>query len=805
MTTLVEECALCKLPLSIQNHQIQNEDLFFCCKGCQVVHTILESQNALENFSNHPVFQQALKAGLITNPHFQSLDEEQKNTQPYPDLQKLHLVIDEMWCPSCAQVIHLILLREKGIKSCFVDYSTDLAVIEFSPHFISKEKVLSLIKKMGYSPSFLQDPRQKAISRSLKLRFIVAVFFSLNVMMFAYPIYATYWDSDSEGYANLFAWLSFWGSLPVIFYSAWPIWKRFFTSLKVGIWGMETLVCLGVSAATGLSLYELSRGSPHVYFDSMTVIIVFVLLGKIIESKAKFSAKDALLNLALAMPRKGRKRFHSNHEAFVSLKEIHVDDLIVVYMGEKIVLDGIVEEGSGACDESVMTGECKLIPKTPGSLALAGSVLQQGYLVIKVTAKLEETALHRIIDMVSQEMEHKTHYVRIVDQIIKWFVPFVFFLSVIVAIYCFVFKVTDGSQTIMQTAIIRMVSVLLISCPCAIGIAAPLVEAYVLNALAKVGVIVRNRGCLNFLGRETIFAFDKTGTVTLGRFEAIQGIDALDGGEKGALKGLVAQSIHPIALAINQILLKHPQRKFEKKEEVIGKGIKGECEGHAYCIGSSNFLKEQGIVPITIAADFDQNIFTKVYFTKDGKCLSEIVLGDSLREDIQQFIQSLKTVKTVLISGDSPKFVKRVAEACGIQTWFAECTPFQKKVIIDDLKNKGEIVAMLGDGINDAPALTAAHVGIAVVSATDISIQVSDVLLTNTQFNVLTILKKVASLGHQITKQNIFWAFFYNVIGLLLAAFGSLTPLFAAFAMVVSSLIVLGNAHRITTIQKINK
>lgn len=790
-------CTLCHSLISAQQHQIEEEEAIFCCKGCQIVYQILKTQNALANFKEHPVYQQALHAGLITNSELQFPKDEEKKI-PEEDFQRLHLTIQNMWCPSCAQVIHLILLREKGIRQCVVDYSTDLASIEFTPRLISKEKILRVIRQLGYQPHFLQDPRQKAISHSLMLRFIVAAFFSLNVMMFAYPIYATYFDKgDGEEYAKLFAWLSLMGSLPVLLYSAWPIWRRCYTGLKVGIWGMEALVSLGVAAATGLSLYELFQGSPYVYFDSVTVIIMFVLLGKIMESRAKFSAKDALIKLTMALPRKGRKRLTNGEEGFVPIKDILPGDLLIVKMGEKIVLDGYVEEGVGACDESLMTGESLPIEKQKNSPVLAGTILQQGHLVIKVTSSLEETTLQRIINMVSQDIGHKSKYVRAADQIVKWFVPFVVGLALLTALICIAFGIADKGQSSFQTAMIRAISILLISCPCAIGIAAPLAESYLLNALAKLGILVRNRGCLAFLGKETLFIFDKTGTVTEGQFTVCAGLDTLTFEEKKALKTLVAQSMHPISIALNTALL-CPSLTFEKITEIVGKGIQGIWQGKNYYLGSASFFNHLGInIPLQ-KEEVDSSLLTTVYFAKEQICLTAIHLGDQIKPDIQEFIRLLSPIKTLLVSGDAEAPVAKVAKACQIQEWKFGYHPLQKKALIDNLRQEGEIIAMLGDGINDAPALTAAHVGIAVVSASDISIQVSDLLLTTNRFQSLALLRQVVMNGRKIIKQNLFWAFFYNCIGLGIAAAGLLTPLFAAFAMVISSLIVLLNAQRVS-------
>jgi heavy metal translocating P-type ATPase len=794
----ISSCTLCQASVATKAHTaaIDEEiEAVFCCNGCLYVYQILHAQGSLQNFRDHPVYRQALQAGLIANPSFGS--EQEKPPVPEADYQKIHLIIDDLWCPSCAYVINLLLMKEPGIRQCVVDYSTDLASIEFTPRIIAKERVIHLIQQMGYHPNPLSDPRQSAVSRSLLLRFIVAAFFSLNIMMFAYPLYATYYDGDPDGYAPLLAWLSCAASMPVLFYSGWPIWKRCFTAFKAGVWGMEALVALGVAAATALSLYELWRQSYYVYFDSMTVIIVFVLLGKVIESKAKFSAKDALLKLTLAMPRRGRKKFPSGEETFIPIREFNIGDLLSVRMGEKIVLDGVVEEGSGACDESLMTGESRPVTKGKGSDVLAGSILQQGSLTVTVTATLEETALQRIIDMVGHDIAHKSDEVRTADRIVRWFVPLVFLLSLATAGICYFNGITDVGQTPLQTAIVRAVSVLLISCPCAIGIAAPLAEAYLLNALAKLGVIVRNRACLKYIGREVHFVFDKTGTVTQGQFKVIQGTEQLTIDDKNALKGLTAFSLHPIALAIHEGL-QCTAASFEKIEELVGKGIQGIFNGEWFHLGSKKFLTEAGVALQDFGQSDPETLQSTVYFGRNRQHISTISLGDFLKEGCSEFVSSLNSVKTLLLSGDHPAVVKKVAESCQFDEWMAEQTPLQKKQVIENLKRKGAIVAMLGDGMNDAPPLASAHIGIAVMSASDISIQVSDLLLTSNNFKTISLMRQLAIKGHKILKQNFFWAFFYNVIGIGLAMCGLLSPIFAAIAMVLSSFIVLFNAQRLS-------
>lgn len=768
--------------------------------GCHAVFNILSSKEQLSDFANHPVFLQALKSGLISNPLLIHQIQSQKALIIDSEREKLYLEINDMWCPSCAEIIRLMLLKEKGVINCVVDYATDLASIEYSPRYISKDRLFELIKLLAYTPSELNSKNRQAVSQDLYLRFIVAAFCSLNLMMLAYPLYSTYFNFDGEGYGHLFSWLSLVISIPVISYSALPIWRRFYTSLKVGLFGMETLVIIGVTSAMIISAYDLLQGGTHVYFDSMSVIIVFVLLGKIIEAKAKFSAKDSLMRLSRAIPRRGRRLSSDGSTQFVLIKEMNRGDTLVAYAGEKISLDGIVSEGEGACDESLMTGEAIPILKKAGDKVLGGTILLQGRLFYKVGGSFEESALHKIIEMIERDIDHKTGYIRPADAIVRWFVPLIILLAIIVASIYLIFGLHDPGKTISETALLRAIAILLISCPCAIGIAAPTAESYLLNQMASLGAIIRNRGSLTYLGKETTFVFDKTGTVTEGRFKVISGLEALQPEQLNALCCLASQSTHPVAVAIaSSAMWKNSQSLiFDRIEEVSGQGIRGFAAGTRYLLGSTTFIQSQGVLPSKsiVCSLENKEIITNSYFAIGETCLANICLGDCIREESKNIIQSLKS-KTILLSGDTEGPVAAVANECGFDEWYACCTPLIKREFILNLKTQGNIVCMIGDGINDAPALTASHIGISVVSATDMSIQVSDILLTTEKMEIISKIRNLAIKGRRIVKQNLFWAFFYNVIGILLAAFGVLSPIFAAFAMSISSLTVLFNAKRI--------
>lgn len=785
-------CTLCSN--EVLENAVTEETQTFCCAGCHAVYTILSSKNQLEGYQDHPIFRQALKSGLISNPALFEQMKKKNVAFHEEEIQKFHLEILDMWCPSCAELIRLILLQEKGIVNCTIDYSTDIASIDFSPRHLSKEQIFQLIASLGYQPISLNS-QQRPYSFSLWLRFVVAAFFSLNIMMFSYPLYASYFYEDPLGYGSLFAWLALFASLPVVTYCAWPIYKRFSLSFQAGIYGMETLVILSILAGFLFSLYELFQGGSRVYFDSLTVIITFMLLGKIIEAKAKFSAKETLLLLTRLCPRKGRKRHVDGSYSFVPIKEIMVGDIVIAHSGEKIILDGVVIEGQGTCDESLMTGEAIPIMKSAASKVIGGSILQNGSIAFKVTNTFEDSVLQKIIHLVQENLEHKTAYFRAADRVVKWFVPVVLGIAFLAMAFCFWYETETNA---LETTVAKGMSILLIACPCALGIAAPLAESHVIRGMANLGVIVRNRGALSLIGKETIYIFDKTGTVTEGNFDIIKGLETLNPDQISLLKSITFHSNHLMSISIYKgIDASIPTFQLNNVMEVIGKGIMGSYRGQQLILGSEEFLIEKGIVPLhDHKFSSEKESFSKVYFSIN-QFYTVIELGDRIRKDIRQTLNHLHPIITFLLSGDREESVRYVAEECGFDAWASKCSPLQKKDYIERLRKEGACVCMVGDGINDAPALTSANIGFATMNATDLSIQVSDFLMTRHSLEVIPHIRRLAIKGNQIIKQNLFWAFFYNIIGIGIACFGHLSPLFAAFAMVSSSLIVLFNAKRI--------
>ena len=708
-------CSLCGLLLP--KNPIEE---IYCCSGCATVHKILGEAD-----KNHPLFQEAIRSGIISNPDL--IEEVQESAEQL----RVHFEVGGMWCPSCAIAIRMLLLRQKGVLRCVVDYTTDLALVEYDPRKTSKEQIFNFIRRIGYeADTLLKKPKSNL---TLWFRFGFAVFALLNLMMFVYPIY---FSKSLEGYEKLLAWLSFGLATPLLTYAAFPLWRRFVISLRTFCFGMETLVLLGMSSAYGFSLYNLLQGRPsEIYFDSMAMVLVSVLLGKLLEKRAKFSAKETLFRATRSLPQRGRRG-----GVFVPIKEIEVEDELLVLQGEKVVLDGEIISGTALVDESVMTGEARLVSKKRGSRLIGGSLVRKGSLTFRVTANSEESLISHVLQFIEKDLENEKFF-RPIDRIIPFFVPLVILLGFL-----------SGHP----------LEVFLIACPCAIGIAVPLVESRLIKRFANLGVLIRNRNSLFRLGKNPHFVFDKTGTLTEGVFTLLNECpnDELIG-------RMAASSNHPIAQAV-------AKGEPLEVEEILGRGLIYE----EALLGSKRLLEERGVQTPHVESEH-----SLLYFANHGECLAVLEVGDRLRE--------LPPLEGLLLSGDREEVVSRVAKKLGL-SWKAECDPLEKREEI--LKIQGTSV-MVGDGLNDAAALAAADVGISVTSGSDVSLQVADMVVSD--IRVLPKLVQLSKRGLSICHQNLFWAFSFNVVGIALAMYGILTPLLSAAAMALSSLAVLASSSRI--------
>ncbi len=772
-------CHLCNLGLPTDPLWLEANP--FCCSGCLVVFQILLSLGINTPSMDHPIILRAIEAGLISNPD--SLGEKERLKG---EKKKIYFQIDNLFCSACGVAITILLEKERGVLSCYVDYLTDLAAIEYLPILIGKEEIFKKIEQLGYLPKPIVSNAEKQKGRS---RFFVAGFLSMNLMMLAVPLYVEAFGILTEGYEKVLGWLSCSLSFPLLLYCGAPLWKRCWVHLKAGLFGMEGLVFLGTFSSFFFSLLMLIEGKIFsLYFDSMGMLLFLVLFGKELEKKAKISAKEKLFCITKTLPRSARLCLEENIEKFVPLEEIQAGDKIKVRSGEKIPLDGEVLFGEGACDESLMTGESLPRIKQTKDPVIGGSLLKRGELTILVTKTVNETFLHQVIELIEAQLGQKKRRYPLVDKFSSLFVPALLLLAL--GAFFALLAAGEGGEA----AFARALTICLISCPCAIGLAVPMSEAFLIANLAKLKVIVRNRAALAFLGKESVYVFDKTGTVTHGDFKLKMDGKPLLIEERGIIKTLALASRHPIACALS-FAITEPPLLLSEVEEIPSRGMRGIYQGGEVLLGSSSFLKERGVDLIEERGP--EQIGTLLYFAMHGKCITTLILEDRLRSRMKKMLLRLKGVKTLLLSGDIEESVKKVSEKCGFESYQAALSPLEKAEVIAAFQAEGAVVAMVGDGVNDGPALSAANIGISTRGALDLAIHASDLIMTGRDLSRIPLIRMIGAQTNRIIKQNLIWAFGYNTLAVTLALFGKLTPLLAVFAMSSSSLITLLNTLRI--------
>lgn len=646
----------------------------------------------------------------------------------------------------------------EGVYTANCDFSTDLAWIEFDPTKVSAGALIEKIESLGYgaSKSIEKMPRSDLLTR-----FVVAAFLTLQLMMLAIPLYV----EALQGWAVFFAWISLFFSLPLLIYPAWPIVRSALTSWRAKKLSMETFILMGVGAAFALSILHLWQGDLYaLYFESMGMVITFVLLGKWLEQRAKKHACQSMRQLLRHCPQKARLQT-SEGVKVVALSSLRVRDHLLASSKEKIAIDGRVLSGEAWVDESLMTGELLPQKKVAGSRLLAGTIVTRGSITYEVTRPFKESLLAHILSVIEEDLVKKPRLHLGLDRLAAILIPSVLILALLVG---------------FMNGIEAMIATLLVACPCAIGMALPLARSLLIQAFAVKGVMVRKAEALSSLSFSSHLLLDKTGTLTKGSLSLRRGGHELDQEEQEILGALAAESEHPISQA-----LATGSRAFEKVQEQPGEGIEAMYQGASYKLGSASFIgvKSEPLPP-----------WTEVCFSKEGVLLTRLYLGDQLRTQFSMRRFPFASVR--LLSGDHPEVTRFFANAARIDQWQGGMTPLEKKKEVQRLQQNAHVI-MVGDGINDAAALSAADVGIAVSRATEFSRQAADLILTKSGVELLPELVKLRSRGEKIGRQNLVWAFAYNVVALPMAACGLITPILAALAMASSSLFVTLNSCRL--------
>ncbi len=806
-------CALCGLPCVPHpvHGRFSGNERSFCCLGCLNVHSILVESGVVPeggDFRNTELFRRSLKLGLVSNR-----EDRTETTGALPsdtESREAMFRVSGMWCASCAWLIERAVKAERGVVSAEVLFACDLVKVRYCPQYLPPGRIPERIRALGYGAEEyrgIEAPAEDRQRRNLLLRTGVAAFLWLNVMTLSMVTYVGYFGETVGDSARRYVPFVLMGlSAPCVFWSAWPILRMAWMGLRERVFRADSLLALGIVSAWLYSAVAAFASQGHVYFDTACAITTLVLAGKLMEHAAKQKTMQSLAFLRSMMPRKARVLDGEGRERFVSVEAAQPGMTLLVKAGERIPADGMVEEGDTHVDESVLTGESTPVAKHAGSAVTSGSLNSGSVIRMRVTRAAGESTLSQMVRAVECALMNRSSVERAVDRVSRVFVPVVG----AVALATMGLWMLAGRD--YGAALSHGISVLVIACPCALGIATPLALTAAIGAASRRGVLVNDARVLETVRNIDVLVLDKTGTVTEGDFclleMAVSRVAVTAGKPAGAesdclamLAAVESQSEHPLGRAV--------VRRASEEGVVIpvatgvevkkGTGITGRIGDHNVFAGSRRMA---GVIDADLdsrAREWEQQGLSTAFFGWDGEVIGALAFGDRVRDGAHDLVGSMKQrgVRALLVSGDSAVTTEFVARTIGISEFRGEVLPGEKSEIIRELQRNGSVVAMAGDGVNDAPALAQADLGIALGSGADLSMNAARMVLMNNSLGRIPEVFDLASGAFRIVRQNLFWAFFYNTAGIALAVAGSLTPILATAAMVLSSLSVIGNSLRL--------
>ena len=722
--------------------------------------------------------------------------------------ETLRLKIGGMTCASCVSRVEKSLRQVPGVLQAEVNLATETATVTTSGAATTLAQLMAAVDRAGYQASAIDEAGTAAQSPGKSgapvWPIVLAAALSLPLALpMVGLLFGQHW--------MLGGWLQLALATPVQFWLGARFYRAGYKALRARTGNMDLLVAIGTSAAYGLSVYQLwMRGElgsmAHLYFDASAVVITLVLLGKWMEARAKHQTTEAIRALNALRPETARRRVNGQDEE-VPMAQVALGDLIVVRPGERIAVDGEITEGASQVDESLITGESLPVHKQVGDRVTGGAVNAGGLLLVRTMAVGAESTLARIVRMVESAQAKKAPIQRLVDQVSAVFVPVVIVIALLTLLG---WGVATGQW---ENAILNAVAVLVIACPCALGLATPTAIMAGTGVAARHGILIKDAEALEVAHQLTMVAFDKTGTLTEGRPELV----ALE--PNGIARAvLLAQSAaiqagseHPLAQAVTTLAQKEGVAVPAAADirAVAGRGVSAVVEGRQLRLGSPRFMQELQVdlaAFATRAAALEGESRSVSYLAdvtdaSGPKLLGLLAFGDTLKSNAAPAVARLHAlgIQTALISGDNEGSARAVAAKLGIEHVYAQVLPEDKAAIIaqlkqDVLKGKGGRVAMVGDGINDAPALAAADVGIAMATGTDVAMHAAGITLMRGNPTLVADAIDISRRTYAKIRQNLFWAFFYNVVGIPLAAFGLLNPVIAGAAMAFSSVSVVLNA-----------
>ncbi|MEP7155903.1 MAG: heavy metal translocating P-type ATPase [Betaproteobacteria bacterium] len=707
------------------------------------------------------------------------------------------LNIGGMTCASCVTRVEQALAKVPGVIKAGVNLATERATVHFAAGSVTPDELVAAIRRAGYEATPVADAATSpTVPRDAVLPVIAAAVLSFPLMV---PMLLQPFGID----AMLPAWLQWLLATPVQFILGARFYRAAWKAARAGAGNMDLLVAIGTSAAYGLSIYQWlvapAGTMVHLYFEASAVVITLVLLGKWLEVRAKRQTTDAIRALNALKPERATLQ-KDGGTIDVPLSDVRVGDVVVVKPGERIAVDGDVIEGESHVDESLITGESMPVARRRGDHVTGGAMNGEGMLLLKTRAIGAESTLARIVRLVESAQAEKAPIQRLVDRVSAVFVPVVLGLALLTLL------AWGGITGEWQVGLLNAVAVLVIACPCALGLATPTAIMVGTGTAARHGILIKDAVALEIAHGISVVAFDKTGTLTVGNFSLTDVV--VFSGDRARLLGIAAAiqrgSEHPLAHAVVQAAMAESVTAGVAAEvkAIAGRGVTGNVDGHVYSIASTRFAQElAGEIPPTFLAQAQQlqqqgRTVSWIVDQDTKSALGLLAFGDSIKPTARAAIERLHNmgIRCVMLSGDNAGSANAVAAQLQLDEIHADVLPADKSRIVGELKAGGNVVAMVGDGINDSPALAAADVGIAMSTGTDVAMHAAGITLMRGDPSLVADAIDISRRTHDKIRQNLFWAFIYNLVGIPAAAFGLLNPVIAGAAMAFSSVSVVANA-----------
>lgn len=802
------ECFHCGLPVPSDSPfeaEILGHQRPMCCAGCEAVANAIIAagqERFYEQRTTHAARVESLVPDFLTQARIYDTDEIQRTfvTQS-GEHREAALIIEGITCAACVWLLENHLSSLPGVVSAQINFSTHRAHLMWDNEQQQLSVLLNAIHQIGYK-AYPYDPKQHQEvllkeRKQLQRRIGLAGILGMQVMLLATALYLGDWFGIEERFRVMFNWLGLFFTIPILLYSARPFYSAALRDLRQGQVGMDVPISLGLTGAFCASVWATIQQEGHVYYDSVAMFVLFVLIARFFEHGARAKSSQATDQLVQMTPATCMRINKNGEEEMVPVATLNVGDLLRVRPGETVPVDGVISDGQSSLDESLLTGESVPVAKKVGDEVTGGSINAESGLVMQVTRVGQDTVLSHMLRLLDRAQSEKPKITQLANKVASKFVMGVLLVSLVVGLYWY--------QQAPDQWLAIVVSVLVVTCPCALSLATPTAMTVASGRLAEQGLLIARGHALETLANVTHIVFDKTGTLTNGELK-VQSVNVLDKqcDEQVLLRQAAAlehHSEHPIAKAIVHYASEHEALVAESVTNFPGCGLTGVIQGEELIIGQVDFVAQHcdAELPKALFDRLQQQGQTIVVLASKSAYLLTLGLADEVRTDAAALIAKLRQQdkQVWLMTGDNLSAAERVAQAVGIDHVAASLLPEDKLSRVQALQQEGALVAMVGDGINDSPVLAAADVSIAMGGGAQVAMAQADVILMSDSLQALGDGMTTAHHTLRVVRQNLTWAALYNITALPAAAAGLVAPWMAAIGMSLSSLLVVLNAGRL--------